>query len=337
MVTTPEARLRTQEEREYWGGYFGANLRPYLIANNRRRAQDPNVVRTTYLPSLNVFDSRRQHLDLLQPHFGGTIRQNDTESGRSESTDHWAQRELGFTWKLSRIGDALRFLERVQPDLIYGYEVTQTIIDFLAIKQERMTNTPAGFNILKDMLEQRDEEDREAIGNYNLARAQLSTVRAPLTDPNIAGIADTATTIFLSREERGKIIEYFLRARISLPVTHRPLLQAVSEICGGDFVPENPGNQRNARMFLVIHGMQNLRKFLEPVSKHSKVLQEQAKLGLAFMDFQDDINGGLRKTSGRRRRGKLAETLAEYSKQDIDLVTITREGFYSEMYRLNSE
>ena len=73
-MVTPEAKyITTNEQGQYWGGYFAANLRPYLIAHLKQRAYDPDVVRTTYIPSLNVFDARRQRLDLLQQHFGGIL------------------------------------------------------------------------------------------------------------------------------------------------------------------------------------------------------------------------------------------------------------------------
>lgn len=337
MGNTPEVRFKTQEELEYWGGYFGARLRPYLAANRRQYRQ--GKTRTNYEPRLNVFDIRSQRLEVIEQSFGGRINRNSPGRTRDQNLHPKAQNEPGFTLQINRINDVLGLLEELQPSLVYGHEVTQTIIDFLVMKQERAANSPSAFQVTQETLAERETEDKEFIQKYDSAREEVFHVRRPLTIANVAGIFDATSVIYLSKSKKTGTHspEYWLRGKMSMPLTHRPLLEAIQESYGGIILRGDAGDDQNTRIFLEFRGMENLRAIIEPISLHLRILRRQVELALAFMDFQNDINGGIRKTAGRRRRGNLAETLMRYSKHDIDLVTMTREGFYSEMYRLNNE
>src|SRR3989344_9074297 len=121
-MNTPEARyINTPEQGEYWGGFFGAVLRP-SITREVRNSKDSSV-HVYYKPRLQVFDRKEGKLLYIQKNFEGNVR--------PQSESHTTPDEMGFVrgkgfkWVLGRTGSIVALLQELEPFVVAQQELVR--------------------------------------------------------------------------------------------------------------------------------------------------------------------------------------------------------------------
>ena len=341
MVNSVESVNFAPEQWQYWGGFFGEALRPTIsreIRQPRETARNP-VVRTYYKPRLAVFDRRREYVEYVQQNFGGSVREQPLRKSTPEEGDYNFPGDRGFLWRLANTPSILTLLQEIEPYIISQSELVKIMMEFLSAKQERVSEFQGSNNQISDAADKREEEEAEFSQLLTLARSNRHEVRGPLSSANLAGVLDASGAISITRSQRSRgNVEY--GTRVEIHSDNNLLLGTLVEQYGKTTYPIRHGQPvvySDKRFYLSIGRADDIRSVLESTLPHLNLQRRQAEIALGFLDVQQTLLGGSETKGWRARRGALAEVLEKHSNPSIDMVTMLREGFYSEMYRLNHE
>lgn len=341
-MTTPEARyITTPEQVEYWGGFFGEALRPRIdraIRQPRPTARNP-MTRVYYGPRLQVFERRRDRLDYIERNFGGAVRQQSTTNRAQDILGFSA--EPGFFWILEATTPMLSLLEEVQSYMIAQSESVRVMIDFLSAKQNRLEEYRGlPHDRLRELAERRMEEEAEFYRQFREAQNSRHQLRLPLTPANIAGVLDISGSLSITRDERKTRRGIYYGASVNVHSDNTALLETLADLYNGSIFPIRYGTPpvySERRFYCDIRRDEEIKKLLETTLPYLNLQRRQAEIALKFINLQQELTVGSETTGWRGRRGDLVQSLQRHSTSSIKLVTMLREGFYSEMYRLNNE
>lgn len=339
MISIIESASRTPEDWQYWGGFFGEALKPTIDKQTHKPGPKVQLrsVRTYFEPRLHVFDRRELKLNHVQQNFGGKV--NEQSPRQNLPNPDGFTRGNGFRWRLGGTDNTLQFLQAIQPYIISQDELVTIMIDFLSAKKARMEHHEGQYPA--EISEAREREEAEFHRRFIEARNNHSQdVRLPFTPANMAGVIDASGAISLSRGARatGKI-DY--ASSVEIHSDNKPLLKVFSEQYNGLVYPARSLNPTDLSVFsdkkyyCLIRRSDEVADLLETTLPYLGFLQRQAEIALGFLGIQQTLTGD--EGGWKERKGELNNILDKYSSPSIDLVTMLREGFYSEMYRLNHE
>lgn len=329
MLRSPEVKyITTTEQGEYWGGFFGESLRPAIIKDS----QQPRVY---YKPRLYVFDRRITKLDFIKKNFGGITREQTShiDIDMKEIAQNFSNLGSGFMWTLSKTDSILSLLEELQPYMVSQQELVEIMIHFLSAKQQRREEYRAPKDYRSELADKREAEEGEFLRLFRLARGNRYTIKKPFSPANMAGILDSCSNISIRRSERSRgRTEY--SAAMEIHSANVAILEAFGELYSGTIYPikwSNPPIFSDERFFCGISRSEDIRNLLGTTLPYLNLQKKQAEVALAFLDTQQTLTGG----NWRHPKGDVSGVLKRYSTPSVDLITILREGFYSEMHRLN--
>lgn len=330
----------TPEEWQYWGGFFGEALRPTIDRQThhpRSTARNP-LSRVYYEPRLFVFDRRQTHLEHVRQNFGGRVKEQPPRSEFVVNDFGGFPRENGFQWRLDGTENILPLLRELQPYLISQYELVQIMVDFLSAKQERAELYRGSLENILELAESRENEEANFRNRFLEAKEGRYLVRTPLTAANKAGVLDASGAISIVRSERSDGKTNY-SPNLEIHSDSQPLLEVFSDFHNGRVVPaRRVGSGYSERKFVyIITKSDDIRTLLETTLPYLILQRRQAELVITFLDVQESLGGGSKPQGWRTRQGELSDVLDKYSNRSVDLVTILREGFYSDVYRLNHQ
>lgn len=339
-METIQIGSRIPEQLEYWGGFFGEALRPNItreMRSPRKTARNP-VARTYYKPILHVFDRRRESLEYIKQNFGGAIREQPQRVSPQDENPWRSLRDDGFYWELSKTNPIFLILTELQPYMISQEELIKVMIDFLIAKQQRVEEYRGSHVHMREEADDREAEEAEFSSRLIKARNNPHHVRLSLSPANIAGVLDASSAISISRAQRVRgYVEY--GASVEIHSDNNSILETISKPYSGLIYPvryANPVVYSEKRFYCSIGRSENIQRLLETTLPYLNLQRRQAEVALKFLDIQQTLTGGSAIEDRRHRRGDMAETLQRYSSPELDLITILREGFYSEIHRLNN-
>ena len=151
-----------------------------------------------------------------------------------------------------------------------------------------------------------------------------------MTPPIVAGLIDAGRSIGIRRIEEG--LEYTPVVKTSLRGDE--LAKAISNMYDGSYgVDKGIPEKVPEYMYWWIGLGYDAQRILEACITHLILVRRQAELAIQFQALQPKLH---KAGNSKSQAGDLAILLAAYGGA-YNLVDLLREGFYSEMYRLNHE
>lgn len=330
MLNTPETRyITTPEQGQYWGGFLGEALRLSVRKESRKH-------KNYYSALIQSYDSGKRNLDYLCQSFGGTVKPQPRHK-ESNPDNHFLWGYGGFRWSFGRTTESsLTLLKEIQPHMIAQEDLVEVLINFLTAKKDRIEQYQQSYTNVIELTDEREREEAEFFEKFKEAKARPLTIKGPLTIVSQAGVLDSpASRISISRSEwaRGSL-EYNTRVGISSKNT--PLLEFFAQEYDGSLLPSRGGDPpvySESKFYCSIWRDEQISRLLEDTLPYLSLQKRPAEIALGFIDLQQSLAMG----NWKRRGTDLGETLRINSTPRIDLITLLREGFYSEMYRLNHE